>query len=120
METSGIPPKLNYRSVKSYTFLITVLVISYQVTFCSVATFADKNEIFSQKTKNGAQRTLESNKKHINEVNDTQEEVLFDVFNVPILRKVPKARIQKDKVGEKEGIQGESTLTLKGKDIESV
>ena len=44
----------------------------------------------------------------------------FDTFKVPISRKVPKTKIQKDKVRGKEGIQRESTLTRKGKDIYSV
>ena len=46
-------------------------------------------------------------------------EVLFDTFDVPITRKDSKAKIQLRPRG-KDGIQRESTLTRKRKDIHSV
>ena len=48
------------------------------------------DDIFSQRTENGAQKALESNKnRHIDEENDTPVdvepmEVLFDTFDMPI------------------------------------
>ena len=73
-------------------------------------------------TENGVQKALESKSRHIDEENFTPVnvepmEVLFDTFDVPIPLKDPEAKIQKRQRGI-EGMQEESTLTRKGKDID--
>ena len=47
-------------------------------------------------------------------------DVLFDRFDVPIHRKLPRQKYENDNIRGKEGIPRELTLTRKGKDIDSV